>query len=190
MVIQYFKSGHIRGLLISVSCIFLFMLLSGHWTFTSITDSTILEKHSPKPKHFYLLSISTEPPVERHSSTFISEIPVKDEISQTDDRLPALEIEFSNISVLRGEMIKGLSHYTQCLYLYKLEFYFLVQTTISNLQIRQAQMDRTIYQRQFISSGRGNLLKKNTSRTFKLLSWTKTMRYLSKLNRLFIWQIF
>lgn len=107
MVIQYFKSGHIRGLLISVSCIFLFMLLSGHWTFTSITDSTILEKHSPKPKHFYLLSISTEPPVERHSSTFISEIPVKDEISQTDDRLPALEIEFSNISVLRGEMIKG-----------------------------------------------------------------------------------
>ena len=105
MVIQNSKSGQIRGLLISVSCIFLFMLLSGHWT--SITDSKILEKHSPKPKHFYLLSISTESPIENHSPTFISEIPVKDEISQTDDRLPDLEIEFSNISVLRGEMMKG-----------------------------------------------------------------------------------
>ena len=81
------------------------MLLSGHWT--SITDSKILEKHSPKPKHFYLLSISTESPIENHSPTFISEIPVKDEIFQTDDRLPDLEIEFSNISVLRNEMMKG-----------------------------------------------------------------------------------
>ena len=107
MVIQNSKSGQIRGLLISVSCIFLFMLLSGHWT--SITDSKILEKHSPKPKHFYLLSISTESSIEEHSpaSTFISEIPVKDGIHQTDDRLPALDIEFSNISVLRGEMMKG-----------------------------------------------------------------------------------
>ena len=104
MVDQNFKSGPIRGLLLSVSCIFLFLLL---WTFTSITDSTILGKHSPEPKHFYLLSISTESPIEKPSPTFISEIPVKDEISQTDDRLPDLEIEFSNISVLRGEMMKG-----------------------------------------------------------------------------------
>ena len=107
MVDQNFKSGPIRGLLLSVSCIFLFMLLSCIWTFTSITDSTIIEKHSPEPKHFYLLSISTESSIEKPSPTFISEIPVKDEISQTDDRLPDLEIEFSNISVLRNEMMKG-----------------------------------------------------------------------------------
>ena len=106
MVDQNFKSGPSGGLLLSVSCIFLFLLL---WTFTSITDSTILGKHSPEPKHFYLLSISTESSIEEHSpaSTFISEIPVKDGIHQTDDRLPAPDIEFSNISVLRGEMMKG-----------------------------------------------------------------------------------
>ena len=34
MVLQYFKSGPLRGLLICFSCIFLFMLLSSHWTYT------------------------------------------------------------------------------------------------------------------------------------------------------------
>ena len=103
MVLHYFKSGPIRGLLICFSCIFLFMLLSGHWTFTK---STIKEKHSPEPKSFYLQP--TVSSMEKHSttSTIAGDIPVTDENSRPDV-LPDPRVEFANISVLREEMMKG-----------------------------------------------------------------------------------
>ena len=103
MLLLYLKSGPIRGLLICFSCIFLFMLLSGHWTFT---DSTIKEKHSPEPKSFYLEA--TDSSIEKHSenSSISSEIPVTDENSRTE-MVPELNVQFSNISVLREEMMKG-----------------------------------------------------------------------------------
>ena len=91
MDFPYFKGGPTRGLLISLSCIFLFMLLSGHWTFA---DTTILQKHSPKPKHFDI------------RATESSELPLKDEITQANV-LSDLVIEFTNISATREEMIKG-----------------------------------------------------------------------------------
>ena len=79
------------------------MLLSGHWTFT---DSTIKEKHSPEPKSFYLEA--TDSSMEKHSqsSMISSEIPVTDENPHTE-MVPDLKVEFSNISVLRKEMMKG-----------------------------------------------------------------------------------
>ena len=43
MVQYYFKTGQIRALLICLSYIILFMLLSGHWTFTKSTT-----KHKEK----------------------------------------------------------------------------------------------------------------------------------------------
>ena len=71
------------------------MLLSGHWTFA---DTTILQNHSPKPKHFDMRA-SERPPIS-------SELPLKDEITQANV-LSDLVIEFTNISVTREEMIKG-----------------------------------------------------------------------------------
>ena len=79
------------------------MLLSGHWTFT---DSTIKEKHSPEPKSFYLQATESSIETFIETSTFSGEIPVTDENSRTDV-LPDLRVEFSNISVLREEMVKG-----------------------------------------------------------------------------------
>ena len=99
MDFPYFKGGPTRGLLITLSCIFLFMLLSGHWTFA---DTTILQKHSPKPKHFDIRA--TESATEHHPKS--SELPLKDEITQANV-LSDLVIEFTNISVTREEMIKG-----------------------------------------------------------------------------------
>lgn len=94
MDFPYFKGGGAtRGLLISLSCIFLFMFLSGHWTFA---DTKILEKHSPKAKHLDIRA--TKSATERSPTS--SEIPVNDEISD-------LDIEFTNISVTREDMIKG-----------------------------------------------------------------------------------
>ena len=99
MDFRYFKGGATRGLLISLSCIFLFMFLSGHWT---PKDKTILQKDSPKPKDFDILA--TESASERFPK--FSKIPVDYEISQTDV-LSDLDIEFTNIAVTREEMIKG-----------------------------------------------------------------------------------
>ena len=99
MDFPYFKGGSTRGLLISLSCIFLFMLLSGHWTFA---DTKILEKQSSQPKHFDIRA--TKSATERYPTS--SEIPVNDEISQADV-LSDLDIDFTNISVTREDMIKG-----------------------------------------------------------------------------------
>ena len=56
-----------------------------------------------------LQSKSSKSPVEKYSQnfTFSSEIPLKDEIYHTNDGLYDPEVEFSNISVLREEMMKG-----------------------------------------------------------------------------------
>ena len=81
MALQYFGSKPTRGLLICFSCIFLFMLLL-HMS----TDFNFVKK-SPTPM------ISRK-------------ISVKGENCQ-DSTLNELEVEFTNISVLSGVMIKG-----------------------------------------------------------------------------------
>ena len=87
---------YFNGRSTSLSCIFLFIFLSGYLILT------ILQKHAPKPKHFYIHTIES---TAKHSPTF-SDIPVNYEISPAD-MLSDLDIEFTNITVTREEMIKG-----------------------------------------------------------------------------------
>ena len=75
------------------------MFLSGHWT---LKDKTILQKDSPKSKHFDILATES---ASEHFPNF-SKIPVDNEISQTDV-LSDQDIEFTNIALTREEMIKG-----------------------------------------------------------------------------------
>ena len=108
MVLQYFKSGPLRGLLICFSCIFLFMLLSSHWTYTTyhiISDRSLVTSNLSDTR----ASLAAAPGIER--TTYKNSI-IK-LISQADVLIDP-SVELYNISVLREDMIKGWFQFIVC----------------------------------------------------------------------------